>query len=224
MVTNQEWLEAELAKNAAAQAPAPAQAPAQAPAPAPAPPKRRRRKASTPLSDDEVLMNGLSKPPPYETPLDDKNVLQDVEDALSETFEPWLATALKLPGRYAEKRYYGAKRLAGAGILAAEAGIQFQRELANDAFNIAKDLTLKSVGPPEEYHLGERSVGLAKAAGRAAAGLGKFANPRDVAKEYANRVTDKMDAEGINPETGDRTVLDRIREEAEIETVQYFGF
>ena len=92
---------------------------------------------------------------------------------------------------------------------------------------MAKYIAFKGEEFPERFPSIERHAEYMKGAGYALAGRGEFANERDVARDFANRVIEKT--ENIRTSTGSARPLtdeesERINKEAEAETAERFKF
>jgi hypothetical protein len=124
--------------------------------------------------------------PPMVRDVLQESVLQDLKESADEEFEPWAAALVKKGLSKAEDVYYGSRRAAGVagGLLASEIAA-----IVPDAISAAKAIHKDVDLPPIRKTFKGQSLELA---GRAAGGIGEYADPRDVSKDYARRVARGM--------------------------------
>jgi len=130
--------------------------------------------------------------PPMVRDVLQESVLQDLKESADEEFEPWAAALVKKGFSEAEDVYYGSGRAAGiaSGLLASEIAA-----IVPDAISAVRAIHRDIDLPPLRKTIKGRSLELA---GRAAAGIGEYADPRDVSKDYARRVARNMLSEVDN--------------------------
>jgi len=188
------------------------------PRPAPPPPP--------PPSDDAVLTEAVRVPRAVRSRVaspgvDDKSILQDIRRLVSDELEPWIGKPVEAGLGLAESGFYQAGRLGGAALMGSAALTEFITELPSDALNVAKAALFKDVDLPETYGVVEKTRPYVRAAVGAAVGRGSIADPRAVARDYAERVTEKIKASPGGIVHTSR--MPELKKEAKRETLDYFS-